>query len=342
MRIEGELFKLFLDLESLELLSQEGSTQEVSFLEVLNKLMAQTPSENTPNQEVLQNEVKPTKDNLKEKAQDTNLGFEKLLPLLIPQSFQPIETKSVTQATQEKTQVELDESLTKDLPKGELPITQKLDFKNPVISFDSTKSENLEDYFAFPKAKKIYELVDFPESKTELSLEQIQKFKEAESVLSTEKGLTNKEFNSGALKESPHRAYDLQISSLPEKVKESEVRENFLPVIREAVFKEEGHLKRASLKLENLNLEVRLIKDRIDLQFFLPQGKENVLGFFDYLRISQILNSMGLRVESFVVNGQEFNKTKTRDREKDNINLNEPNQKDRGYLNASPSFSVVL
>jgi len=89
VRIEGELLKLFLELESQEFLGQEGSPQEISFWEVLNKLMAQTPSESTTNQEVLQNEVKPTKDNLKEKTQDTNLGFEKLLPLLIPQSFQP-------------------------------------------------------------------------------------------------------------------------------------------------------------------------------------------------------------------------------------------------------------
>lgn len=142
--------------------------------------------------------------------------------------------------------------------------------------------------------------------------------------------------------ENPERAYTIQISSLPNKVKEVQRKEGILPVIREAVFREEGKIKKASVKLDNLNLEVKLVQNKVDIRFSVPHGKENLLGFFDYIKISQILNSMGFRVEGFSVNGQEFNRQRLREREKDNINLNEQAQADRNYLNSHSSFSIAL
>ena len=246
-------------------------------------------------------------------------------------------------------------------------------FKNHKITLHN--EENLKDSSLISEAKKAYELgipvqdkADILESKIHKKVANLIetdfpiKLKDAEGVLNTSKLKLNKEFNPEVVreltraveggKENPkekrlgselsQRAYDIQISSLQNKVKEPERAEGVLPVIREAVFREEGKLKRASVKLDNLNLEVKLVRDKVNLQFLLPQGKENMLGFFDYLKISQILNSMGLRVESFTVNGQELNRQRIKDREKDNINLNEPTQKDRDYLNASSSFSVAL
>ncbi len=233
--------------------------------------------------------------------------------------------------------------------------------------------ENLKSFLLFQKVKQAYELRN---TEREFNLSPIdddkktlpdlpgrhfpEEFRDASGVLNTTR--SKKEFNPEVVKELvrvvesgketfkektsraefPVKAYEIHISSLPSKVKEPERTEGVLPVIREALFREEGKVKRASVRLENLNLEVKLIKDRVNLQFLLPHGKENTLGFFDYLKISQILNSMGLRVESFAVNGQEFNRIRMREKEKDNINLNEHSQKNRDYLNARSSFSISL
>lgn len=140
----------------------------------------------------------------------------------------------------------------------------------------------------------------------------------------------------------PSRAYEIELGSLSREVRTLERTESTLPVIREAVFREEGKVKRAFVKVENINIEVKLIRDRVEIQFSVPSGKESMLGFMDYLKISQILNSVGLRVEGFSVNGQEVNRPRLRLKEKDNINLDELAQKGRDYLNGSPSFSVAL
>ncbi len=141
---------------------------------------------------------------------------------------------------------------------------------------------------------------------------------------------------------SSQKAYEIEIHSFPQRVKGVENSEGVVPVIRKALFKEDGKVKRAVLKLDNLGIEVRLVRDKLNVHFSLPNGKENVLGFFDYLKIAHILGSMGLRVESFSVNGVELNRPKLRTRDKDNINVDEPIQKDRSYTDSGFSFSIVL
>ena len=241
-----------------------------------------------------------------------------------------------------------------------------------LYDFKGFIGKDINESFLIPEIKKNYrsitkEELSYSAEKPSESRENVHKdkgfiqFRYAEGVLKN----SNKEVLKGGLKskeirelakigeakresrdskhlEASSKAYEIQLSSVPDRVKESERVEGLSPVIKEAIFKEDGKIKKALVKLEDLNLEVKLVKDKVNLNFWTAQGKENLFGFFDYLKISQILNSIGLRVESFTVNGQELNKQRMRLKEKDNINLDELAQKGRDYLNGSPSFSVAL
>ncbi len=211
---------------------------------------------------------------------------------------------------------------------------------------DELEISNLEKPLRLISDKVIYS--EFKYAEGVINKEKLKKIKEVavkdifkDIITDNLKELKGRKETKTNVEVNAPKAFNIEIDTLPKKVETSERLEGFQPVLKEALFKEEGKVKRASIRFENLRLELKLVKDKVDINFFFS-GKENFLNFFDYLRISHILNSMGLRVESFSVNGNELGKVRVKHREKDNIYVNELSEKDRDSFNNSSSFSIAL
>ncbi len=374
MKVEGELLKLFIG--NLFPVSG-GAREEVSFAEVFNQFLTQltegekSPEENRPEIKTdkllsllpFQNGYFPAQVPIKERVSLTKkINFENRV-LQKDAHFEgnrsnTIDFKVARKELRHKPFRELEaiEILEKS-PKNPIGFENNLKDETYLLPVKAKKSYKAGPETNSSKGKALTDISSFPEKSSLL------KFKDAEGVsnyfnfkninkeidkkVEGEKRLILKPEGKLAGSEKstvhlPSKAYEIELSPLPREVKSLERVESALPVIREAVFKEDGKVKKAFVKVENINIEVKLIRDRVEIQFSVPNGKESMLGFMDYLKISQILNSVGLRVEGFSVNGQEVYRPRLRLREKDNINLDELTQKGRDYLNGSSSFSIAL
>ncbi|WP_461829151.1 hypothetical protein [Aquifex sp.] len=370
VKIEGELLKFF----SVKALAESGGAkEELSFVDILKELLFTPATDELPPSSAKENkaEIKPEESPLFfpiPRGYEAGLNQEKVsFPSKIPSGNSQFQRSTPPSAERPLNPATISEE--EHTGQGHSPAKEPFNVKAFVPVPEAEPSREITP---LPPLKVIGTYESYGDYRINGDRDQIDfrvspkkdlysEFKDAEGVFNIKRIIDKNTVrdvgglqrlypkaekrahqSDGQTVQHPPKAYEIELGSLPREVKPLERTEGAIPVLREAIFREEGKVKRAFVKVENIGIEVKLVRDRVDIQFSLPNGRESMLGFIDYLKISQILSSMGLRVEGFSVNGQEVNRPRLKLKEKDNINLDELTQKGRDYLNGSPSFSVAL
>ncbi|RUM31939.1 MAG: hypothetical protein DSY42_02020, partial [Aquifex sp.] len=164
--------------------------------------------------------------------------------------------------------------------------------------FDEINFENLKDYGINIKLH----------NKVDKGVLYSQNF-QTEALTSKGK-FERKESKSGEI----NHAVQVEIKELPQeriKVQESE-KSLMLKDFR--IFEKDGE-KRITVKFNELGFEIRFLQDTAKLRFTLNQQLANFITSYDAVRISQIFQSLGVKLESVNINGQEiYGRNKSKDR----------------------------
>jgi len=124
---------------------------------------------------------------------------------------------------------------------------------------------------------------------------------------------------------------------------ESEEKKVEGKLFQEVQISEGKNLKKIVLKTENFKMDVKLFKDSVSLKLLLGNSPEHVFTNIDAIKISQIFQSAGFRVESLNVNGSEWYRERGKSRERGNIsNLDETSSADISTHSTDSSFSLLL
>jgi len=153
----------------------------------------------------------------------------------------------------------------------------------------------------------------------------------------TSKGKSErKEYKSGEINHS----VQIEIKELPrERIKVQE-SEKSLRLKDFRIFEKDGE-KKVTVKFKELGFEIRFLQDTAKLKFTLNQQLANFITSYDVVRISQIFQSLGVKLESVSINGQEiYGRDKNKDR--GNIRLDESTHKNNNTSGCNSSFSVFL
>ena len=100
------------------------------------------------------------------------------------------------------------------------------------------------------------------------------------------------------------------------------------------------HIKKVKVEIKDIGVEMRFLKENATLFLKLKDFNHAFITNYDALRISQIFQSAGFRLESLNVNGSEVYKDREKERERCNIGVNEPDE--NTYNTSSSNFSILL
>ncbi len=145
-------------------------------------------------------------------------------------------------------------------------------------------------------------------------------------------------------KEGEGRDFFLNLTSLAdeERVSWEELRTQAIKKVKDIRIVDGGETKRITLKTEDVRIEAKLLKDSVSLRIFLQNQRDSLLSGIDFIKISQIFQSAGLRIESFSVNGNEFFRERVRYRERGNISVDGFVSEDNSSLDPGSSLSLLL
>lgn len=290
----------------LKAFSSKPKFNKGDFLEILLKLLGESS--------VTSNYVRTAK-----KIDENSLSSkEAILPINL--IFPNTQVEYYEENISEKNLSNFPNDISKDIPKNIENTDESLNL------FDKINLENLKDYGINIKLK-LHNRVD---------KEVFYSLNFQTKTLTSKGRFERKESKSGEI----YHAVQVEIKELPQESMKVQESEKSLMLKDFRMFEKDGE-KRVMVKFNELGFEIRFLRDTAKLRFTLNQQLANFITSYDAVRISQIFQSFGVKLESVNINGQEiYNREKNKD--KGNIKVNESTHKSDNTYGYGNSFSIFL
>ncbi|GAB6066287.1 hypothetical protein JCM9492_13800 [Aquifex pyrophilus] len=195
------------------------------------------------------------------------------------------------------------------------------DEKNPIQQFQKNDTDTLINIKNLIKIKKNYKpeetFVDFP-------------IKELKNSKKEEKSDYD-------LKKKP--PVIVEIKELPRENIETK-RVEIKKIVKDFTVIEEKNVKKVKVEIKDMGIEMRFLKENATLFLRFKDFNNSFITNYDAVRISQIFQSAGFRLESLNVNGSEIYRDREKERERSNIGVNETDENTDNTT--SSNFSILL